>query len=227
MGLTKNYYSIKQLIFNGTNDDISTYVTQYSLDNSFILSASDPTNTQTHGSDVAIIAGDSNLSSTNPMSFLFNLETSSPGFTMYVYGSTTSNFSDTVTTTAYSSLDVLARVYVPKNATTVQILITPKKAYTGFFFTMYGRQDNLYNIRFVGDKTFKILHNIVNYFSSAGVAKIGIEAAPGTFFSVNGNSMIIGPNGKYELYHRALTISKLCIQAEEDKPFIITAKYQE
>lgn len=74
------------------------------------------------------------------------------------------------------------------------------------------------------------LREINNILPTSNIVKIGIQAPSGLMFTINGEEMMMGRTGIYELYNKEIPITKLGFVTEKennDNFFIIDYQYEE
>ena len=72
------------------------------------------------------------------------------------------------------------------------------------------------------------LEKVVNILPQTNIKKIGIQGTSGLMFTLNGEEMIIGRTGIYELYHPDIPINYLgFVTYSDDDFFIVDYQYEE
>lgn len=234
MALSKAYYDISQIIFDGSSSQIETYQENQSSATLYACRDMDNELTSVYGdlyfSPINNIYKET-INGFEPVLITGKLTWADSTQTKIIQVLGNSVSTENINTDKFkykhSASNVLATITVRKDVT-FSVSFIPDQRYSVIILALKDRSAN--DTLRVNDSTSFTYNNIINLLNklniSNGATKIGFQGVPGTLLNINGNNIIVGMSGQYELYHPSLTIYSLGVIPKINEPFIITLKYQ-
>jgi len=241
MSLTKAFYSVRQYVFNGI-DNINNYIENYRAP-SMVEAVTDGDNALQTAPDIWFPASgflvQSAVNTYRPIhckGVLTWNNTTNSVLTLQVLGF--KNFNNSIVNTKYSSsaCDVLQTFTVTgtsQDSTTifqgeVDVSFQPLKEYDYIVIALKNRGINATALQPTSPNTsleLAIVQDLAVDIAEGGVKKVGFQGMPGTELIINGNNIMVGKSGQYELYHPQLQIVSLGVIPKLNQSFIVTVKY--
>lgn len=220
MSATREYYQIKQVVFDGNVSNISNFVRKQTVTISPV--------------SVAIEGGTNSCKGFNINNIFFNKMVSrcsitipggTNGIVIRAYGNKQPVSSGG--TYNYSTLKYLDQqiVYKKGNQYVVDFSFEGNTSYQSIVLELI-KDDGTSRLNIGNSLSIVTYTNLIGGSDMNSTVKIGIEGYPNTAFNINANELIIGKTGRYEISDAPMKLECFGVCANESEPFVVTIKYK-
>lgn len=219
MSVTREYYQIKQVVYDGSASNISNFVNKQTI-------TIDPVSVNVKGSTNTCIGFDvNNIFSGAVSRCSITVSGSSNGVVIKLYGNKQSVAPSG--TYDYTTLDPLDQqiVYQKNNQYVVDFAFAGDTSYQSIILELI-RDDGTSGLNIGNSLSIVTYTNLISSSDINSVVKIGIEGYPNTAFNINNQELIIGKTGRYEISDAPTSLKSFGVCANESEPFVVTIKYK-
>jgi hypothetical protein len=220
MSATREYYQIKQIVFDGNASNISDFVRKQTVTITPV--------------SVTIEGGTNSCKGFNINNIFFNDTVSRcsitipggpNGIVIRAYGNRQSVIQGG--TYNYTTLDPLDQqiVYKKGNQYIADFAFDGNTNYQSIVLELI-KDDGTSGLNIGNSLSIVTYTNLIGGSDIKSTVKIGIEGYPNTAFNINTQELIIGKTGRYEISDAPMELKRFGVCANESEPFVVTIKYK-
>lgn len=220
MSATREYYQIKQVVFDGNTSNISNFVRKQTVTISPVSVAIEGGTNSCKGFNINNIFFDETVSRCS-----MTIPGGTNGIVIRAYGNKQSVAPGG--TYNYSTLEYLDQqiVYKRDNQYVVDFAFKGNTSYQSIVLELI-KDDGTSGLNIGNSLSIATYTNLIGSSDIKSTVKIGIEGHPNTAFNINANELIIGKTGRYEISDAPMSLKSFGVCANESEPFVVTIKYK-